>query len=241
MDPSGSADNPIENLKPFNLMRFPEEIVCMIFREFLSKPAIHYADFKFAFPRHVVGRLHAGDIIIMVLREWAQYDIKSGYVSSDTLARTCRLARDVALSTIIEPSRIRFENVHKVVDASTDVLCLVHPPFQNVQQFERGISPDWEPKLDAGQVGSSLGNIRRAGLRVSQEIWCNLLENWFLVTESIVRNGFDYQYRDGHLHRSHLGVLMSCFSDLQAFYLILTNVTEDDWNTYYAGEYWKSG
>jgi hypothetical protein len=141
MDPSDSASGSTEQQKDdhdkalttssLDLMEFPEDIVRMVFTEFMSKPAIHFAEFELIdIPQDpsnyqpLFGDF-ADTIRLMVLSRWSEGNIKSGYVSSETLQKTCSLARDVVRRTTAEPSIIRYQDGSKTVDASVDVLCLV--------------------------------------------------------------------------------------------------------------------
>ncbi|OIW24523.1 hypothetical protein CONLIGDRAFT_648665 [Coniochaeta ligniaria NRRL 30616] len=213
--------------RSLSLMEYPEDIVRMVFREAMCKPALHFAEFRLGFPRHETGK--GCD---MLLERWSRGNMKSGYVTGEILQETCSLARNVALYTTVKPSTIRYSDGWQTVDASTDVLCLVHPErccTSVVLPFQGGESPTWWPMLDHPQVAATLGSIRRAGVRVSNQLLHELFETWFCLGE----DEFTYKEWYGELHRTHLAVLMTCFRDLEAFYLILTDIKEEDWDTYY--------
>lgn len=230
--------------RSFPLLRLPDEVACMVFTEALSRPSIHFARFSLrSFRRHVqsIDTSH----VAMDIEPWEQGEIRSGYISGDILRQVCAMSRNVALRAPFEPSVIRHSNgLCKTVDAVTDILCLVHVrtgPFENrVQRFmPNPVSfptpfMGWFPKLDHEQIEGRLGSIRRGAVLVTERMWSELLHTWFVLRgpdgpERPIRD--IYRARYGHLDKGHLGALMMCFRALEAFYLVITDVAEADWDS----------
>lgn len=263
MDPSQSAASASEqreqNIKQqndsvvqrsFPLLRLPDEVVCMVYTEALSRPSLHFARFSLRSFRRRVQSIDTSHVA-MDIEPWEQGEIRSGYISGDILRQVCAMSRDVALRAAFEPSVIRYSNgLCKTVDACTDILCLVHtrtgPPENRVQKFmPNPVSfptpfMGWFPKLDHEQIEGRLGSIRRGAVLVTERMWSELLHTWFVLRdpdepERLIRDS--YRARYGHLDRGHLGALMMCFRALEAFYLVITDVTEADWDSYYSSQF----
>jgi hypothetical protein len=199
----------------------------MIFREYMSKPAIHFARFQFFKERY--------DYIV-TLSDWSKGDIRSGHVSSDILHATYWVARDVAITTAVNPSLIKYHRYHggtKRVDVTTDLICFVHT---GPQFLPFDVHMGHRPSMNYERVFESVGRIRRGGLLVTRQMWYEVLENWFLPLPAAEADRVDQRRlrSRGPLGNEHLATLMMCFSVIQFFSLVLTDVTEDDWNEYYA-------
>ncbi|OIW24534.1 hypothetical protein CONLIGDRAFT_718455 [Coniochaeta ligniaria NRRL 30616] len=208
--------------QPPSPILLPEDVLRMIFREYMSKPAIHFAGFQFL-ARNPGGRFH----FTIMLNNWSKDDIKSGHVSSDIMQATCTLAREVALKTAIQRAKIRYQSDHggtKAIDASTDLLCLVHPgPYY--QPF-----PTSHSILDYAGIHHKIGRVRRGGVLVTKPMWLEVLGHWF-SPEPADDNLLELR---GPLGLEHLATLMICFRHLRVFFFVLTDLTEDDWNDYYS-------
>jgi hypothetical protein len=211
------------SLKPMSL---PEDILRMVFTELMSKPAIHFAT---AYARKTPKGF------TLSLSPWKNGDLESGYLATNTLSQTCKVARHVSDHASLEPSVIQYDTGCAKVDASTDLLCLVLP-----KQWARRVPaadslPDEPIKLDDGDLTTRLGNIRRMGLLVTTEMWHGLLANWFVPYDVRMTPRDEEFYRDvdGRLDRYSLSTLMSLSSSLEEFYLVLGDVTADDWNRSY--------
>jgi hypothetical protein len=110
-------------------MTMPQEVLCMMFTEFLSKPAIHFAS---AWLTKIDRKQDEDDdveiyedAVIWGLGPCSYGCIKSGYTSAQTLNKTCKLSRDVVRRATVEPTNIQFDDGTVSVDASTDLLCFV--------------------------------------------------------------------------------------------------------------------
>jgi hypothetical protein len=67
-------------------------------------------------------------------------------------------------------------------------------------------------------------------------MWYEVLEKWFLPLPSVPAEQselHDLRAR-GPLGSEPLAILMACVRNLDSFYLIVPDVTEDDWNQYYS-------
>jgi len=241
-------DGPDISTRPcsVSLMKYPREIAKMVFEEFMSKPAVHYGTYNFCYGSEISPvQGDVGNGLSLDLRKWRHGDIKSGYLSSKAMWNTCSLSYEAAKHMTIEPSRIKYYASGRghdceIVDASTDLLCLEHRAIweEDNQRWKPALCFDidhhttWTPGLSHTHITSLVGGIRRGGVRVSKEAWSGVLESWFC------RGGHEDRYTgtDGFLQRTHLGALMTCFINLEAFYLVLTDVSEEDWNAYYASE-----
>lgn len=224
-----------------DLMDLPEEIVRIIFTEFLSKPALHFARFNFSELNYNLPYGEFQDQAVFIrLGQWHDGALKSGYVSADALKNTCSLARDVALKASVEPSMIPYDDGPRTIDASTDLVCLVHRRTATVgggfPTLLPGNGSTWYPKLDYGRIGKTLGTLHHAGVQVGNQVWHNLLTKWFRGLVDAVER-LESVWCDGDLQYSDLAALMTCFPDLKAFYIVLTEITQADWAGYYASRY----
>jgi hypothetical protein len=206
----------------------PREIISMIFTEFLSKPAVHFAEMRMSTTQH--GTL---DGTAVTLHEWSNGELKSGYLAADVLNATSKSVRDTVGRATFEPPGIKYANrltAEVQVDASTDLLCLVipgrFPPFP--------CRCCHSPEQHAAHISQNFGTIRRAGMLVTEAMWNGpngVISSWF----NPVRYDGEIRYNieDGRLRRGTLGWLMKSFKNLQAFYLVLTDITAEDWEEYY--------
>jgi hypothetical protein len=237
-DTSEDARDKAVTARSVNLLEYPQEIQRMIFQEALSKPTIHYATFDLRRSIFLpLGHNHVHNGCAMLLTRWSDGDLRSGYVTNNTLKNTCFLARETVRGAMIEPTQINYVDGCEVVDAKTDLLCLVFPELEGdvfLEKFDtadRG--PVWWPPLDQAQITATVGDISHAGVLVCTELWWWRLDHWFNF------HSCDCTYRDstGHLQSTRLGALMTCFRQLTTFSMILTEVTENEWNAYYSSKY----
>ena len=225
-----------------NLMEYPPEIAIEVFKEAIRKPAVHYGSYNFCYGSDLSPvQLDVGRGLTLDLREWSNGDIKSGYLSSKAMWNACALSYEAAKRMTTEPSRIKYAHGCEIVDASTDLLCLEHraiwdpdnEEWKPAQCFDIDRHTRWTPEVNHTHITSLVGGIRRAGVRVSKAAWSSVLEGWFCR-----KGGHEHGYTgtSGVLQHTHLGALMTRFMNLEAFYLVLTDVSEEDWNAYYASE-----
>lgn len=226
-DPAGT---PI--LKPVSL---PEDVLRMIFMESLSKPATHFAS---AVMRIVPGQkaekpLAAG-VYTVHLTPWSNGTLKSGYIATQKLAQVCKVSRDVARRSTLEPAFIRYDNGTVSVDAATDILCCVIQKHWNRQRIScfynlRGI----RPKEDGAEWIKRLGEIRRTGVLVDKDMWHEVLRCWFIP--EMDNDHVQYDRVDGRLgFNSLLTIMGACdVPRIRDFYLILPDISVDEWNSYY--------
>ncbi|OIW24536.1 hypothetical protein CONLIGDRAFT_673693 [Coniochaeta ligniaria NRRL 30616] len=213
------------SLKP---MGFPEDILHLIFTEFMCKPAIHFAQIEFRQDQETVKG------VPLSLWHWMGGHVKSGYDASWVLSQTCRMARRALRHSLIEPSRIWFDSGSVLIDTATDIMCFVLPEKWDtpLTRILEGPPYIWTPRLDHKDITRQLGRVRRAGIMVTRSMWHVVLANWF---SHMPTTGEEvYMEQDGRLTDKHLGGLMMCLPRLEAFYFVLTDVTSEDWDKYYS-------
>lgn len=214
-----SSVSSAEATKPMN---FPEDVIRMIFVEFLSKPAVHLVEMTFyettAFRYSTNLRPYRGD------------DAQSGYTAAQVLSKTCHLARQVLRHSTLQESHIRMDSGPVPVDAATDLVCFVLPEGWKERMRRNTMFQNLYGVQDRKAFVKKLGCMRRAGVLVTKRMWYAVLANWFTPTPQSGR--WQYEEEDGRLMDSHLGGLMRCFPELEEFYFILADATVDYWKEY---------
>lgn len=218
--------------EPTSRPRFPPEVQDMIFENFISKPALHFASFQLKITETT-------RIIDLRLSRWSRWNMESGYVSSDIVRRLCKSAQQVSERRCIQPSQLVYHGDRRAtVDSATDLLCLVYPPFTPVRRVLSLQQPiNW---WDFAGNAQTLGGIQHAGILVTQDVWCIILGHWFIQG---YRHCFMFQptgYYYPRMHAGELSLLAGCFlgggSGLQSFCAVLTDITEEDWKEYYSSK-----
>jgi hypothetical protein len=211
-------------------MSLPADVLRMVFAEFLSKPSVHFASFRFS-------AFAQGRPVTMELRPWSDLKagIRSGYVLQHTLEKTCRLAREVATRPGIATSTIRYDKGYAKIDPLTELLCLVYGKTAADRfTWHEALTPylSWYPPLDFEAIGEKLGQVRRAGVLVTKGMWYEALRCWFGPMRDLYSLN-RYLVVDGRLNEANLAALMSCFQELECFYFVLTDIAVDEWDAYY--------
>ncbi|KAB5513171.1 hypothetical protein GE09DRAFT_1267427 [Coniochaeta sp. 2T2.1] len=210
--------------------KLPNEIIDMVFAEFLSEPAVHFAEIRVRqLPRGVLNGSAE------TVHQWSDGEMRSGYLVADVLnanshsARTVvrRVRRATEEKTIIDYGDPSAMDV--TVDASTDLACLVLDrwPF-------RISEPEGHIIIKATFMASRFGTIRRAGMLVTREMWKAVLAHWFDPYLDDDLSDKSYAMNDGRLDFRSLSWVLRSFKRLEAFYLILTDITAEDWQEYYS-------
>ncbi|KAB5582991.1 hypothetical protein GE09DRAFT_286992 [Coniochaeta sp. 2T2.1] len=212
--------------------RLPMEIIGMIFVEYLSKPSIHFASVAI---RATPGRHHK---ISMVLSPWSDGPIESGYTLSRTLNKTCRFSRNTVDRAIATPALIQYDKGSVIIDGSMDMVCFVPRKFWS-RQVDSGFNPLVRrvQSSDMPEQKMWLRDIHHTGFLVTQDAWHRVLANWFILDMAIDRES--YAAADGRLH--NLWTLFpwayrerKSLARTWDFYMVLSEVTVEDWNTYYS-------
>ncbi|OIW24535.1 hypothetical protein CONLIGDRAFT_691870, partial [Coniochaeta ligniaria NRRL 30616] len=207
-------------LSPSLWRQLPLEVKEFIFTEFMSKHALHFAlvDEKSWYFDVSHG---------LPLTSWGDGDIKSGYVSQQVLNATGIEARRAARRTYIEEALVRYNRCPAVVDRATDLLCLVYSLSGGTT-----VTAEMWGKFDFSLgIADTFGCFRRAGVLITEDMWFGVLEHWFPIQRFGPPHHSMMDYR---LHTWQLHSFMDCFADLRMFCMVLINITEDDWNEYYA-------
>lgn len=208
-------------------MRFPPEIMRMIFTEFLSKPAIHFASLRMVRIPKEVEDDEVEEGLTFGLTPWSNGDIESGYLAAQILNELCELSRDVARSATPVPAVIEFDNGPVSIDNSTDILCFVVPRlwarmWPTTYYDHQGIALQG---MYNQHVAMKLGSVRRAGVLVTQKMWLGVLATWFVP--KFGRDLGFYQRADGRLDTGSLVRMMNSGGSIKDFYLILPDITVD--------------
>lgn len=220
-----------KSLVPIQFPNFPEDILHMIFTEFMCKPAIHFVEI----PVHI--RYHL--FVVDSLTPWTEAQVNPGYIATQILSKTCRLARQVLKHALIEPSLICFDNGSVQVDAATDLTCFVLPPcgtdfdwWVGLERYD--LDTVWRYKNIRSDIARNFGNVRRGGTLVTRDMWDKVLDHWFITGPDSYEDMKELVY--GGLGRRHLASFMRCLVDLEAFYFVVTDVTSEDWGEYFSSE-----
>ncbi|KAB5566334.1 hypothetical protein GE09DRAFT_1106348, partial [Coniochaeta sp. 2T2.1] len=212
--------------------RLPVEIMGMIFVEYLSKPSIHFASVGI---RATPGRHRK---ISMVLSPWSDGTIESGYTLSRILNKTCRFSREAVGRALATPALIQYDKGLVIIDGSMDMVCFVPRKF-----WSRQVRSDFNSLVgrlqspDEPEQKMWLRDIHHTGFLVTQDAWHGVLANWFILDVGIDRES--YAAVDGRLQ--NLSTLLpwayregSSRTNDWDFYLVINEVTVEDWNTYYS-------
>lgn len=205
----GSEDSKLSELTtsrslvPMQFPNFPEDILHMIFTEFMCKPPIHFANITVKISNHVFE--------VTSMTPWTEAHISSGYIATQVLSQTCQISRQVLKHALIEPSLIHFDNGSVQVDAATDLTCFVLPPccedFDWWVEFESyDVDTVWLYKDIKSDIARNFGNVRRAGILVTRDMWDNVLAHWFITGPDSYEDIKDQIY--GGLGRRHLASFM---------------------------------
>jgi hypothetical protein len=212
--------------------RFPEKIMVMIFKEYLSKPAIHFVEPTVVSESETDG---------MVIKPWTNGILKSGYLSTQTLNATSKLARKTVRGATFEPTIIRFTDGSVQVDAATDLICFVPGrwgPAMQLSYQQDDSSPRealWFPKRRELDTDANLSNIRRAGMLVTKDAWYQMLRCWFTPKIGSYPEGM--RVMTGLRQIRNLSFLVGELLPLEAFYFVLPDIGEDDWLEYYQSKF----
>ncbi|OIW23267.1 hypothetical protein CONLIGDRAFT_141966 [Coniochaeta ligniaria NRRL 30616] len=209
-------------------MRFPPEIMSMIFTEFLCKPAIHFASLT------MQRRVPAGEGIyipglVYHLTPWSNGDMKSGHISTQVLTEICQLSRDVVRTATLDPVRLELDDGHGALslDGATDILCFVVPRHwaRQWRSSYNHLEGTANFGLASGYIGERLEDIHRAGVLVTSEMWHAVLSYWFIPDE---RHSYgSYEDLEGQLDIGSLKDMMLP-PNIKDFYFIWPEISVDD-------------
>jgi hypothetical protein len=144
------------------VLNWPEDVLRIIFGEFMSKPSVHFAETRF----YEITRSKYS----MSLRPYSKNDIQSGYTAAQVLSQTSHLGCDVVRRSTLLKSHIRMDSGPVPVDAATDLVCFVLPGpwYPHLVYTNKNGSFSWCPRLDHKDIAEKLGNLRRAGVLMTK-------------------------------------------------------------------------
>lgn len=210
----------------------------MIFSEYLSKPAIHFASLSM---RRLVPLGEEGEYVPSLtfnLTPWNNSDIASGYLLAQVLNQTYHLSRDVVRTATLDPIMLADDDGYGILDldGATDILCFVVPKHwgRQWQSLYNDLEETEYFSLHIGHIWERLENIHRAGVLVTSDMWRTVLSYWFIPDQC--HNYRAYRDLEGQLNTQSLEDMMGP-PGIKDFYLILPEISVDDWKSYYKSEW----
>ncbi|KAB5513170.1 hypothetical protein GE09DRAFT_1163174 [Coniochaeta sp. 2T2.1] len=195
----------------------------MIFTEFLSKPAIHFAEVQFECTL---------DGYVLSLKSRSVGDassgrIESGYRSRVDLNAFNTLARNCVRRATIEPSSLKYNRGPVRIDSATDLVCFVPPPPPPRDPVLPTIvsKPLFGTRANYRVNTMTTGNVRHAGIQFAQGMLQQHFRRWFDPGLCDLRVG-PYVVRS-------IAMLMALSERFEKFYIVLTDVSENGWSEYY--------